>query len=160
MNRVHIRKTRESDLAAVERLLESSSLPTAGVGQHFGNYLVADLDGDVIGAIGLEMYDSTGLLRSAVVAKAMHNTGIGTKLFDALIQEAKRLNLDRLILLTTTAEKYFARKGFQSIDKNSVTGKITQSVEFTGACPSQAVCMELILRVNNETHYHQAPEQN
>jgi amino-acid N-acetyltransferase len=49
------------------------------------------------------------------------------------------------VLLTNTAEGFFARKGFRRIDQKSVTGAVTSSVEFTGACPAHAACMELCL---------------
>lgn len=146
MNGVLVRKALPTDLDAVATLLRDSSLPTEGVEQHFNGFLVAEMQSSIVGAIGLEVYDGTGLLRSAVVKGTLQNKGIGSMLYDALIDDAKRLKLERLILLTTTAESYFAGKGFRSIERNAVTGRITQSVEFTGACPSQAVCMELILQ--------------
>ncbi|MBI5474449.1 MAG: GNAT family N-acetyltransferase [Ignavibacteriae bacterium] len=140
-----IRQANEADYAAVAALLTSASLPIEGVEVHFRNFLVAESVGDIVGAIGMEVYDDTALLRSAVVHPSQQNKGIGSMLYNNLIETATSLGVKRLILLTNTAEKYFAKKGFRKIDAKLVAGPITQSVEFTGACPSTAVCMELYL---------------
>lgn len=140
-----IRNASDADYTAVATLLQSASLPVEGVAEHFQRFLVAENDTGIIGAIGLEMYADTALLRSAVLHPSLQNKGVGTLLYDCLIEMAKSAGVKRLILLTDTAEEYFARKGFRRIDAKSVTGPITTSVEFTGACPSHAACMELYL---------------
>jgi|GEM_PF-81184 len=145
MNHVRIRRTSEADYNAVAELLKSASLPTEGVVEHFQHFLVAENEIGIVGAISLEVYDDSALLRSAVVHPSLQNKGLGSVLYNHLIENAKSLGVRRLILLTNTAEKYFAKKGFKKIDGKSVSGPITRSVEFTGACPSSAVCMELIL---------------
>jgi len=145
---VEIRKAQKTeDLAQVLTLLRDASLPTEGVKEHFTNFLVAvDGEGKAVGAIGLEQYaDGTGLLRSAVVDSSLRNSGIGSRLYEELIKGARQAGTKRIILLTTTAEKYFARKGFKSIPRASVTGPVTTSAEFVGACPETAVCMELLV---------------
>ena len=143
---VSIRPAQQADYNRVTELLQSASLPTEGVAQHFVNFLVAEDRSRTVGAIGLEVYEDVGLLRSAIVDASLQNQGIGSVLYDALIGHAKRLGIRRLILLTNTAEKYFEKKGFKKIDQKSVTGPITQSVEFSGACPSHAACMEMMLK--------------
>jgi amino-acid N-acetyltransferase len=144
MKSIAIRPASAADLAAVSRLLTEASLPTAGVAEHFGSFLVAESDGVVIGSMGLELYGHTALLRSAVVQPSWRNSGVGTMLYSALISKAKQQGVRQLLLLTNTAAEYFAKKGFITIDQHTVTGPITQSVEFTGAC-KHATCMRLDL---------------
>ena len=145
MNQPTIRQASPNDLTTIKQLLESASLPTLGVAEHVQHYLVAEKEGAIVGTIGLEVYGETALLRSAVVASDLQKTGIGSLLYTHNLAQARQLGVQRLILLTNTAEKYFARKGFKKIDQKSVTGPITVSVEFTGVCPSHAACMELVL---------------
>ena len=145
MNQPTIRQASISDLKSITQLLESASLPTLGVAEHVQHFLVAEQEDAVVGAIGLEVYGETALLRSAVIASSMQRVGIGGLLYTRVIEQARRLGIQRLILLTNTAEEYFARKGFKKIEQKRVTGPITTSVEFTGACPSHAACMELVL---------------
>jgi len=142
---VVINPAEEPDLPGVEALLKRSGLPTLGVAEHFRSFLVAKEGPRLVGAIGLEVYGDTGLLRSAVVDPAVRNAGIGSMLYDELIGLARSKGIGKLVLLTNTAEAYFARKGFKSIDRATLSGPVTTSVEFSDACPSHAVCMELTL---------------
>jgi amino-acid N-acetyltransferase len=145
MKQLIIRKATLLDLEKIQHLLESASLPTPGVSEHLEHFLVAESGGTIVGAIGLEVYEDTALLRSAVIVTEEQRKGIGSFLYDHNLVQARGLGVKRLLLLTNTAEKYFERKGFRRIDQKSVTGPVTTSVEFTGACPSHAACMELKL---------------
>jgi amino-acid N-acetyltransferase len=140
-----IRRAQPEDRARITALLEAASLPTAGVAEHLATFIVAERSQKIVGAIGLESYGETGLLRSAVVDEAIRSEGVGSALCAELLILARTLGMKRLILLTTTAEEYFRRKGFQAIDRRTVEGPVTQSEEFRGACPASAVCMELLL---------------
>jgi len=142
---VKIRPARESDLQSMKALLESSSLPTTGIEKHLATFFVAELDGSVIGLMGLERYDGTSLLRSAAVALEYRGSGIGAALYETVLRTAQSLGIPRLILLTTSAESYFRARGFRRVDATTITGPVTSSVEFAGACPSTATCMELDL---------------
>ena len=62
-----IRPATDADYPAVIALLEAAGLPTAGVPQTLGDFLVADARDGLAGAVGLERYGSAALLRSAVV---------------------------------------------------------------------------------------------
>lgn len=145
MGEFNIRPARTQDLASIEHLLLAESLPVAGVAQHLENFVVAERESMVLGAMGLEVYGDTALLRSAVVSPGEKGKGIGGALYHSLLRNAARLGVRRLLLLTNTAEVYFARKGFKRIAQATVTGSVTTSVEFSGVCPSHSACMELLL---------------
>ena len=145
MSETSVRQATRQDLQSVNDLLESASLPTLGVEQHLQHFIVAENAGAIVGAIGLEVYGDVALLRSAVVASKDQGKGIGSLLYNQSLLQARRLGVRRLILLTNTAEKYFEPKGFMKIDQKSVTGPVTTSVEFSGACPAHSACMELVL---------------
>lgn len=137
-----IRKARTSDLPAVEQLLSTSKLPLDGVREHFAEFIVAE-DGNVIeGAVGLEKYDSVALLRSAVVASHHRGTGIGRKLVERVLERAEEDGIAELYLLTTTAENYFPRFGFERTLRSAVPEELKISAEFRGACPDTAVVMK------------------
>jgi amino-acid N-acetyltransferase len=140
-----IRGTHPHDAPLIEELLTEASLPLEGIGEHLATFLVAEQDGNIIGVMGLELYGGTALLRSAAVRPSERGKGVGTELYRRILALAKDCGVRRLILLTDTAEKYFARKGFRVIDRNVITGPITRSAEFAGACPGLAVAMELEL---------------
>ena len=142
---VYIRHASKSDLPKIRDLLVIHGLPFEGVEQHINNFFAAVTDDVIVGTIGLEVYGIFGLLRSAAIHPDYQNKGNGSKLYDKLIQHAKSLNMKEIYLLTTTAEKYFLRKGFTKIDRDNVAHEVKLSDEFTGACPASAVCMMLKL---------------
>ena len=138
---MNIRRARNSDLSAVESLLAASDLPTDGVRANFAGFVVADDNGAIAGAIGLEKYGSVALLRSAVVAPDHRGTGVGRKLVEQLLERAEEAGVDELYLLTTTAEDYFPRFGFTRTTRATVPDAVKASAEFRGACPDTAVVM-------------------
>ena len=138
---MQIRSAKDSDLSAVERLLAASDLPTDGVRDNFSSFVVADDDGAIAGAIGLEKYGSAALLRSAVVSPESRGSGIGRKLVEQLLRRAEEAGVDELYLLTTTAEDYFPKFGFIRTSRAAVPDSVKSSAEFRGACPDTAVVM-------------------
>jgi len=147
MNRagVSIRRATKNDLPGIESLLRSGELPTLGVAEHVGTFLIAEEKGTLVGAIGLEVYGDTGLLRSAVVDIPHRNSGVGSLLYESLLSMARSFEVRKLVLLTNTAEEYFGKKGFRLVDRSSVTGPVTRSVEFGDACPEHSAIMEMSL---------------
>ncbi len=135
-----------TDWPAIEALLHAHQLPLAGAREHLAHFIVADIAGRVAGCIGLERYGADALLRSAAVADEMRGHGVGSALVHALIHQAQRSGVQRLILLTTTADGYFPRFGFSTIDRAAVPGAVKASIEFQGACPTSAVVMGLNLK--------------
>lgn len=137
-----LRRANADDLPAIAALLSSAHLPQEGVADHLGRFFVLENEHHVIGAIGLEVYGPDALLRSAVIADEFQSQGLGTLLYGRVLEEAAALHVRRLVLLTTTAEKFFQKFGFRQIPRDTISGPITASAEFRGACPSTAVCME------------------
>ena len=137
-----IRKARQSDLAAVEQLLVASKLPLDGVRDHFIDFIVAEDNDGIEGAVGLEKYDSVALLRSAVVAPARRGSGVGRQLVEHLLERAEEAGITELYLLTTTAENYFPRFGFMPTTRAAVPQELKSSAEFRGACPDTAIVMK------------------
>jgi amino-acid N-acetyltransferase len=136
-----IRTATGSDFPEVEKLLTASKLPVEGVRENFSGFLVAEEEGKIAGAVGLERYGSAALLRSAVVSPENRGTGVGRQLVESLLQHASEAGIDELYLLTTTAEKYFPRFGFTPTTRAEVPESVKASAEFRGACPGTAVVM-------------------
>jgi amino-acid N-acetyltransferase len=137
-----IRKAIKTDLPAVEELLLNSNLPLEGVRDHFADFIVAEDTDGIEGAVGLEKYDSVALLRSAVVAPEHRGSGVGKRLVEQVLERAEEDGIDELYLLTTTAEKYFPRFGFEPTTRAAVPEELKASAEFRGACPDTAVVMK------------------
>jgi amino-acid N-acetyltransferase len=138
---MRIRNATNADLPAVERLLSASNLPLDGVKDNFSNFVVAEDEGEIAGAIGLEEFGAVALLRSAVVSPEHRGSGVGRRLVERLLEGAEVAGIEELYLLTTTAEKYFPRFGFTRTTRSAVPDTVKASPEFQGACPDTAVVM-------------------
>jgi len=141
MQAVQIRKAVAEDSAEIRALLGSLHLASDDIGLHIRNFLIAEVDGRIAGTIGMEYYGATGLLRSAAVASDFQHQGIGEQLVTAIEAVAMEHGVREVVLLTTTAEEYFMRKGFVRISRDEISGEVLSSSQFTGACPSNAASM-------------------
>ncbi|HEV2641420.1 MAG TPA: arsenic resistance N-acetyltransferase ArsN2 [Candidatus Elarobacter sp.] len=137
-----------ADLDAIERLLTDCNLPTDGVRDALDNFLIVGESNTITGVIGLELFGTEALLRSAAVASTARGTGIGSTLVDAIVERARSRGVRDLYLLTTTAESYFARRGFARIGRDDAAESVKQSVEFRSACPASATVMVRSLDAN------------
>jgi amino-acid N-acetyltransferase len=136
-----IRDATNGDLAAVESLLSANDLPLDGVKESFSSFVVAEDEGKIAGAIGLEKFGSVALLRSAVVSPQYRGGGVGRRLVEQALERAEKDGIEELFLLTTTAENYFPRFGFARTTRSEVPAAIKASAEFQGACPDSAAVM-------------------
>lgn len=144
--RVSLRQAEPADLGAARTLLEASSLPLDGLEDQFGPaYVVAEAGGRLLGLAGMEVYGYDGLLRSVAVDQARRGTGLGIALVEDRLAWARSGGIRSVWLLTTTAEVFFARFGFVSVDRASAPADMRASPEFTTACPGSSACMRLEL---------------
>ncbi len=143
---MRIRSATLHDLDGICALLNSAQLPTVGVERHVTDFLVVQReerapDDEILAAIGIERYGDAALLRSMVVHEDARGTGIGTRLVHELEQRATRHAVHTLVLLTTTADRWFATLGYLPINREDVPVALLESAEFRGACPASAVVM-------------------
>lgn len=144
-----VRPATGRDYPAVIGLLDAASLPVAGIAEELADFLVAEADGRIVGAIGLERYGDAALLRSAVVEAGERGAGLGAALVERLLDAARASGVRQIYLLTTTAERYFPRFGFALVARDQVPSAVRASVEFREACPASAVAMRRALSASD-----------
>ncbi len=135
-----IETAKRSELPRILELLEEADLPVAGV-DRAESFLVAREQERLVGCIGLEIYGDVGLLRSLVVRPDTRGGGLGKLLVERLLETARVRGVSVLYLLTTTADEYFPRFGFEPIPRDQADSRLQASEELRGACPDSAVCM-------------------
>lgn len=143
---VRIERATQHDLESVLTLLADHKLPPEGLAEHLETTLVARRAGRVIGSAALEMYPDGALLRSVAVAREVRGRGIGRTLTEAAIALSQSLRVPAIYLLTTTAERYFPKLGFEQTDRGVVPESVKASVEFKSACPASAIVMRKLLQ--------------
>ena len=129
------------------KLLAAAGLPTEDVTTEESVQLwVASANEVSLGVIGLERFGDEGLLRSLAVAPPHRGRGLGHELVEHLERDARSVGVDRLVLLTETAEPFFRALGYEVIDRALVSNGMQQSAEFRSLCPNSAICMRKLLR--------------
>ncbi|MHA2027234.1 MAG: arsenic resistance N-acetyltransferase ArsN2 [Candidatus Thorarchaeota archaeon] len=145
-----IGEARSSDHAAVVALLQETDLPPDEIELHMENFLVirhpeVDQGSELlVGSVGLEIYEDSALLRSLAVHPDYQGTGLGSRLVDSIIEVAKGRGINRLFLLTDTAEDFFKKRGFVVVTRDKVPYDMKQSIEFTTLCTSSPSMMREI----------------
>lgn len=141
-----LRPARASDYHAVRDLLADAKLPADGLDEQFADgYVVAEHEGSIIGAEGIEVYGRYGLLRSAVIDASHRGRGLGEQLTIDRIEWARGRGLKAVYLLTTTAAPFFRKLGFEVVERAGAPAELQASKEFASVCPSSATCMKLDL---------------
>ena len=135
-----------ADLPAIRALLAATGLPTADLAAA----PLADFWGcregtALIGVIGLETYGAVALLRSLAVAPDRQGRGLGSTLLAHAEGAARQRGVETLYLLTTTAEAFFARRGYVRIPREATPPVVQQTAEFAALCPASAVCLRKAL---------------
>jgi amino-acid N-acetyltransferase len=140
-----IRRAAEADVPAVVELLRDAGLPLIGVSEAFRTGYVAH-DGDVlVGAAAIEPYHTVALLRSVVVRPSARGAGVGRELVAAVQAYAVAIGVRTVFLLTETAEAWFRRLGYETVDRSRLPEAILASDEMAIACAARAVAMRTVI---------------
>lgn len=126
------------DQETILGLLKASDLPTQDLPSEKVEFLVARNQQNVVGCIGLEQYNGNGLLRSFAIDPTLRSMGLGGKLYSYFLSFCKKRNIQKLHLLTTTAERYFLTKGFKVASREKAPKGISGSTEFSELCPASS----------------------
>lgn len=129
------------DVAAIAVLLGASDLPTTDLAESRPELIVIEDGAAIVGAGGLQRYGEVALLRSVVVTKERQNGGLGSTLLGELERHAIARGVRELVLLTQTAERFFARHGYARVERATVPRPIQATSEFRSLCPASAICM-------------------
>lgn len=126
----------EQDIPEVIALLKSYGLPYEDVTTQKIYFILALIDSEIIGCIGLEKYGEHGLLRSLAVKKSLQNRGIGSMLFEKFMSYCRQHGISNIHLFTVDTHKFFQSRGFKIADRNNAPKPIKQTTEYTDLCPS------------------------
>jgi amino-acid N-acetyltransferase len=127
---------------AARGLLAAANLPTSDLtDEQLTSFFYCGSATAPSALIGLEIYGPDGLLRSLVVDPSLRSAGLGSALVGHVEAHAERHDVGTLYLLTTTAEAFFARRGYHRIDRTVAPAAIRSTREFAGLCPASSAFM-------------------
>ena len=127
---------------AALRLLTAAQLPTEDLtAAHCEHFFFAGSPTEPTGLVGLELFGNVALLRSLVVTPDRRGTGEGVALLRHAEDHARAEGVRTLYLLTTTAESFFVKHGYQRAARESAPSAIRATREFAGICPASSAFM-------------------
>lgn len=134
-----------ADTKAVIALLEQGQLLTEDLPTGLPDFVIAKYEGTPVGVAGLERFGPVGLLRSVAVDPHHQGKQIAAQLVGRLLDAAQASSLQEVYLITNTADLYFERQGFQTVNRQEVPAAIQQTQQFSDLCPSSAIVMKRTL---------------
>jgi N-acetylglutamate synthase-like GNAT family acetyltransferase len=92
-----------------------------------------------IGFGGIVKMNDLGLIRSLVALE--RGKGFGAQIVAKLVEKAEEQHLKALWLVTDAAEAFFARQGFQRMQRQNAPPTIRATRQFRNLCPTSAALM-------------------
>ena len=122
-----IRRARTSDVRGIRALVAPLAERRVLVSKEAVTYYeslqefrVADLDGRVVGCGALHvMWEDLAEIRTLAVADELLGSGLGGRLLETLVEDAREIGVRRLFCLTFETT-FFTRHGFEAIEGQAV----------------------------------------
>ena len=132
----------QPSLAGVKKLLSMSNLASSDLtAAHLRHFFGLGTKEELEGIVGLELFDTVGLLRSLAVGSSKRRVGLGSKLVAHAENYARDHAIESLYLLTVTAEDFFTHRGYKRISRKDAPAAIRETTEFCGICPVSSALM-------------------
>ncbi len=147
-----IRKAKISDLKHIHKLInefakKEQMLPRSlnELYETVRDFFVCEYNGNIYGVCALHiMWEDLAEIRSLAVDSRYQGRGIGKKLVNRCLKEAKELGIKKIFALTYHTE-FFKKMGFKDIDKASLPQKIWGDCL---RCPKFPECDEYAVIIN------------
>ncbi|MBV5339726.1 MAG: N-acetyltransferase [Deltaproteobacteria bacterium] len=126
-----LRKAKIADVKDIQKLLmifanrgDMLSRSLSEIYESLRDFYVVEDEGVILGAAALHIvWDDLAEVRSVAVDEAAGRKGIGGRLVDACISEAREIGLRRIFCLTYKPD-FFAKHGFHLVDKSELPHKV------------------------------------
>lgn len=152
-----IRKAKNSDVRAMHKLLQNFAeskelLPRSldEIYDHLQQFYVAEDKNQVVGTCALAVqWDNLAEIKALAVAREYQGRGLGKKLVNACLKEARQLGLTRIFALTMK-DGFFKRMGFQHVVKNNLPHKVWTECVHCPYFPDE--CVEIAMVKEMDSH--------
>jgi amino-acid N-acetyltransferase len=127
---------------AAAALLDAAELPSSDLTDaHMEHFFFCGPAATPTALVGVELCGSNALLRSLVVHPEHRSAGLAAALVEHAEEYARACGVRAVYLLTTTAESFFARRGYVTATRASAPPEIAATREFAGICPASSAFM-------------------
>ncbi len=151
---ITLRQAADGDVSAIAALLkpyadEGIVLPRdeANIRFYLQNFRVATTGDRLVGCVAVRDFGNRLFeVRSLVVARDLHGTGIGRMLVENEIKRLDSLLPEWKLFTLTRTPEFFLRLGFQTVDRSLFPEKIWSDC---ANCPKNRCCDETALLISN-----------
>lgn len=141
---MRVRRSRLGDAAAIHALIahyaaQGILLPRTeeNVHEHIELFLVLEEKGKIAGCVALENYGAElAEVRSLAVSPEIRGRGLGARLLQFALAEARRRQIAR-VFAVTHAPDFFVRQGFATSSRRALPEKIARDCS---VCPKARRC--------------------
>ena len=143
---MNVRSANVNDVKAINGLINSYAerdqmlfRSLADIYTNLQTFLVAELDGRIVGCCALEIiWSDLAEVKSLAVDENHKGSGVGSSLVNAAVEKAKTLKLPKVFGLTLKPQ-FFEKLGFKVVDKGELPMKVWSDC---ARCPKQQNCDE------------------
>jgi amino-acid N-acetyltransferase len=126
-----IRSAVKQDCSAMKKIIDEHKKAEVLLPKSIGDllmalpfYLVAEVDNTIVGVCGFKIWPADGVeIISSAVTSSYHDHGIGKKLNNRCIENAKALGFKEFFLMTKRVE-FYASLGFKEVPKMQLSSKV------------------------------------
>jgi len=144
---VKVREAKISDAQAISSLVSNYAerdemlfRSMADIYENIQAFLVAELDGAVVGCCALQViWSDLAEIKSLAVDKSKMSSGVGRALVEAALEHASRLGLPKVFALTLVPD-FFEKMNFEKKKKDKLPMKVWTDC---AKCPKKDNCDEI-----------------
>lgn len=125
-----------------QALLKQHDLPVKDLPDENITFYELVRDDTRVGIGAIESRGDVALLRSVAIKPEFQGRELGTTLVQQLIESAREDSVQVLYLLTTTAESFFQKLGFRTVNRDQAPTEIENTEEFQNLCSDSALLMK------------------
>lgn len=130
----------ENTFSKAVQLLKKYNLPTEDINKDTLLFIMQE-DEEVIGTVGLHIFNQDALLRSLCVIEEKRNCGAAIQMVEFIEALALTKGIRKLYLLTNTASSFFGKRQYTEVERSMVSDEIKGTAEFSRLCPATALVM-------------------
>jgi amino-acid N-acetyltransferase len=112
---IELRRATAADVPRMIELIAGANLPPLFVAENLEGFVAAEREGAVVGCAGIELFGQCAVIRSVVIDEAVRGTGLGRRVYEALLAKAAAALVTDLYLFTEDARDFWEHVDFQVI---------------------------------------------
>ena len=132
---VVVRSAKTGDVKKIRKIVDAYSdhrrllsKETVTLFEAVQEFVVAEIDGEVVGCGALHvLWEDLAEVRTVAVIESMHGQGVGHKILDQVLKNAKEIGVKKVFCLTFET-KFFGAHGFEEIQGTPVTPEVYQEM--------------------------------